>query len=536
MKTARGNFSVIAQGDSDGDNSEPDQPPKKRPKPVVPRLVPKSHANESDKLVTNQLLLEVSSRMDDVISELIEYASVLSDQSGRNEPKRHAVIKNIKESILPMLYIASRTVRETGMSFAPFGGTGSLHLRNESQKKKEVVDKKITDKSTALQMIDYFVKNSIVDIPQQLASFNAKEASSTCLQDASPKKHETVTISILRPRNGSVYTRTEAIHATRMYAKRSRKRGLAVRAMIEKGYAHASAKTINRLVQAYEDGHPPVGELWNGTGAPRKHQVDPALDAAAAIVAAAPKPVGRPMPEDMIEITLTKRAEEQRADESFVVTEKLHETSNTKTNKKKNSTLKALEGLHDKTKKKSSGKKAATLLPKQSATKLPATKLSPKPKERKTKLIDAINFPLPKPHGGITYTKSEAVNIASQYKKGSKERRRAIDSMLRMGYVPNSVKSVYRLLQKQEKGIPIIDTEWGSGGSPALLSNDEVNSIIEKMKQEEVSFDRVDLEQVIREKVVRTGGDPDSKLSRISKTSLKNYETLFRSKLNACHW
>ena len=113
--------------------------------------------------------------------------------------------------------------------------------------------------------------------------------------------------------------------------------------------------------------------------------------------------------------------------------------------------------------------------------------------------------------------------------------------MVSMGYVPNSIKSVYRLLQKQKNGIPIVDTEWVSSGSPPLLSNGEVDSIIERMKQEKDRlFDKVDLEQVltsaIREKVVRAGGDPDSKLSRISKTTLRNYEILFRSKLNACFW
>ncbi len=103
------------------------------------------------------------------------------------------------------------------------------------------------------------------------------------------------------------------------------------------------------------------------------------------------------------------------------------------------------------------------------------------------------------------------------------------------------MKSVYRLLKKQENGIPIVDTKWVSSGSPPLLSNDEVDSIIERMKQEEDRlFDKADLEQVlrsaVREKVVRAGGDPDSKLSQISKTTLRNYESLFRSKLNACFW
>jgi hypothetical protein len=420
------------------------------------------------------------------------------------------------------------------MSFAPFGSTGSLHKRNENQKKKEVVDKKIADKSPALQMIDYFVKHSSIDIPQQLTKCIAKEASSTSsLQEVTPskeEKYESTTIAILRPHNGTVYTRTEAIYATRMYQKGSRKRGLAVRAMIEKGFAPASAKTIHRLVQAYEDGHPPVCELWNGMGAPSEHLLDPALEAAAVIAAAAPKPVGIPMPDEMIEVSLIKRADEQRVDECYDVPEEILE----KSDKKKNSTSKT-------PKKKSSAKRAAILLPKQSATELPTTKPSPRPKEGKTKLDMAINFPLPKPQVGGTYTKSEAVDIAIQYKQGSNQRRLAIKSMVSTGYVPNSIKSVYRLLEKHKNGIPIVDTEWVSKGSPPLLSNDEVDSIVDRMMQEEDRlFDKVDLEQVlrsaIREKAVRAGGDPDSKISRISKTTLRNYESLFRSKLNACFW
>ena len=84
---------------------------------------------------------------------------------------------------------------------------------------------------------------------------------------------------------------------------------------------------------------------------------------------------------------------------------------------------------------------------------------SPKPKEGQTKLDAAINFPLPKPQVGGTYTKSEAVDIAIQYKQGSNQRRLAIKSMVSMGYVPNSIKSVYRLLETQKNGIPIVDTE-----------------------------------------------------------------------------
>ena len=177
----------------------------------------------------------------------------------------------------------------------------------------------------------------------------------------------------------------------------------AVRAMIEKGFAPASAKTIYRLVQAYEDGHPPVGELWNGMGAPRKHQIDHALEAAATIAAAAPKPVGIPMPEDLTEVTLIKRVEEQRVDECYDVSEEILE----KSNKKKISTSKT-------SKKKSPAMRAAILPPKQSAIELPTTKPSPKPKEGKTALDVAINFPLPNPQVGGTYTKSEAVDIASQ--------------------------------------------------------------------------------------------------------------------------
>ena len=44
------------------------------------------------------------------------------------------------------------------------------------------------------------------------------------------------------------------------------------------------------------------------------------------------------------------------------------------------------------------------------------------------------------------------------------------------------------------------------------------------------------LRSAVREKVVRAGGDPDSKLTRISKTTLRNYESLFPSKLNYGFW
>jgi len=178
--TLQFNPSSADEQHGDGVNNEQEEatPPKKRQKIAVPRVVPLQHKTDSDKLATNQILLETASRVDDVTSELIDYSQILADASKKNEgAKRNtAIIHKLKASIVPMLHIASKTIKDTSSTFASFGGTAGLHARADVQRKKEAVNKTIVEsRSSAIQMIDHFVTNSIVHIPPQLSAFIAGE-------------------------------------------------------------------------------------------------------------------------------------------------------------------------------------------------------------------------------------------------------------------------------------------------------------------------------------------------------------------------
>lgn len=430
------NNNELSQFDNNNNNNDDNieeksksQTEKKRSRKSVnaPRLVPREHITESERLDTNQFLYETASRMDNVIEELVDYTNTLSDTSKENESKRQEVLKNMRQSILPMLYIASNSMKQTAMSFAPFAGTDTVHKRKDVQKKRDVVDK-TSELSPALQMINDFVKSSIVDIPEYLTREEPSvgKVSSRLLKakpESSANRHDdTETISILRPYNGTLYTKSEAIYCCKLYPKGSLERGRALRAMRAKGYTPASVKTIQRLVDAYENGHPPACELWNGMGRVRQHEIDPAVTAAAAVAAAAPKPFGRPSPDDMIVVTLDKKSgkvmepgRKRKADG-----EDIDDCVSDKKKKKKKKTD-------------SSSKAGVKQSAKETTAKLPASKPSPTKKKEKTVTPEALAFPLPEPQHGTTYKKTEAVEIALKYKVKSQQRKWAIEAMCHRG-------------------------------------------------------------------------------------------------------
>ena len=67
---------------------------------------------------------------------------------------------------------------------------------------------------------------------------------------------------------------------------------------------------------------------------------------------------------------------------------------------------------------------------------------------------------LPSPKHGQYYTKSEAISVITQYPKGSTERALAIEGVQVKRYVPIGKSGIYKLLRKDEQGIPINDTPW----------------------------------------------------------------------------
>jgi len=87
-----------------------------------------------------------------------------------------------------------------------------------------------------------------------------------------------------------------------------------------------------------------------------------------------------------------------------------------------------------------------------------------------------------------------------------------------------------------------LDTDWVEGGRGPLLNNEEIDAIVERLKEEGSGrvYSRSDFEQIlleaVREKIVKAGGDLDDAKTSCSKSTLDTYIGLFKSKLNSCFW
>lgn len=85
--------------------------------------------------------------------------------------------------------------------------------------------------------------------------------------------------------------------------------------------------------------------------------------------------------------------------------------------------------------------------------------------------------------------------------------------------------------------MPIVDNDWSHSGAPPFLSNEEVDEIIERIKEENLRiYSKADVESLLthsaREKAAKRGEDPDEITLQISTTTVKNYGTIFKSKLS----
>ena len=90
----------------------------------------------------------------------------------------------------------------------------------------------------------------------------------------------------------------------------------------------------------------------------------------------------------------------------------------------------------------------------------PAGKKKKGEKKSASLTIKQEDVELPSPKHGQYYTKSEAISVITQYPKGSSERALAIEGMQVKGYIPIGKSGIYKLLRKDEQGIPINDTPW----------------------------------------------------------------------------
>eukprot|EP00984_Skeletonema_dohrnii_P020218 scaffold9787_cov200-Skeletonema_dohrnii-CCMP3373.AAC.1 len=221
-------------------------------------------------------------------------------------------------------------MKDAGKYFAPFSGTVNIHNRNDAEKKRRLVleeenrallllqneeggdgnnKRRGKKKRPALLMIDEFVERSKLIVSQNTVvdqDNNSTMAATAAANDnndhqqqqqeqvggsllqqqppsrkrkTSTKKSTTTTtesIIILQPKNGTVYTKSEAIAICKRYRKGSRERGLAIRAMVHKKFVLASRKTLYRLLQQDEEGRVLLENGWLGCGRPMK--VDLSLD------------------------------------------------------------------------------------------------------------------------------------------------------------------------------------------------------------------------------------------------------------------
>jgi len=365
------------------------------------------------------------------------------------------------------------------------------------------------------------------------SSLTSSSSSSTKNKSSSST---TESIIILQPQNGSVYTKSEAIAICKRYKKGTRERGLAIRAMVDKKFVLSSRKTLYRLLQQDEDGKVLVENGWLGCGRPMKVDFD---CIGGSFVPKSQKFVNSSLTfeeldrgeENRILVELTKGGGGSRGDDydDDDDDEEVNDDTNAATTNKKQQLSKI------KSQKKGSG--GVGLCTASGCTNQIARRgLCVK---HGMQVVDPkiIAFPLPPPKdGGDVYKKSECVEIAKQYKKGSSKRRLALEAMIYRGYAKNSLKSLYRLLLNDEKGIPIPDDDWRGMGCPSVLSAQEIDEVIERIKREDIRLaSDDDVRRLVLDALEAKGVTDESKL-KFSATTVKNYGAIFKSKLSAFHW
>ena len=115
-----------------------------------PWLQWKNNVDDDKKLEANQLLLETSSRVQDAMAELsnvmhsienelVELGECDANQRLESIKRIRSMLQTtVKKPILPLMHIASESLREAGLTLAPMMSTTVLHERNEAERKKRL--------------------------------------------------------------------------------------------------------------------------------------------------------------------------------------------------------------------------------------------------------------------------------------------------------------------------------------------------------------------------------------------------------------
>ncbi len=473
--------------------------------------------SDTHKLQTNQQLLDTASRIEDAISELESYANLLAADGHKLQHRQHnsrsASAHHIRESIVPLLQITANTLREAGKCFAPFHGTGRLHERNDIERKRKLMEAEAQNnnnqaakKSSALIMIDDFVERSNWS-PPPVNNTAAKSNSSSKKRKASTSSTPTnhiLTMTLLQPRNGSTYTKSEAIAIAKQYKKGETGRRQIINAMVEKGFIPVHRRSLDRLMKKMENGEILLDDPWHlSVGRPNKLWPEHMK----------PQPIdGNLTFEDL-----------DTGDNRIVVEYDINKNKRQKTEEEAD----GVEEVEDDKSVDGDDRK-------------PSPKKYARPSKKKWDINpNVIAFEIPPPRDGSKlYKTTEFVEIIKPF-IATNDHHVAIRAAMYQGYVGAATKrSLVALVKKAEKGDQIFDSEWTPGrrGRPPAVSTDEVDTIVERIKEEDLRiYDNSDVNRLMVEALMKKGVVDQAKLAVCNRT-VAHYFTLLKSKLSPLYW
>ena len=497
--------------------------------------------SDTHKLQTNQKLLETAARIEDGISELVAYAELLDADGHKLQHRKHnsrsIAANNIRSTIVPLLQITANTLRDAGKCFAPYRGTERLFERNDLEKRRTMMENANNEaklmmnqsaimKSPELIMLQDFIQRSnwVPPSPEEIAALSSskKRKASALSSSSSSSTPSTFKMILLQPRNGSTYTKSEAIAIIKQYKKGEKGRRKIIEAMSTRGFIPVHRRSIDRMMKKLEEGKIVLDDEWQlGVGRPSITYPE----------GMKPKPIDCNLTFDdldtgdnriVVEVDLKKKAvDEEEVDGDDEEDEEVEEgVDATKGGDAKQS---AAKQPHQKKKKPAAAQKPGSL---------PRSKkelLSPK----------VIAFQLPPPRDGSKlYTKNEFVEVIKSFIP-TKQQGVATRAAMYRGYVGKATKrSLRTLMEKSAKGEQIFDTPWTAGrvGRPPAISPTEINSIVERIQQEDLRvYDNDDVSQLLVD-ALRKKGVVDEKKLKFCGTTVADYFTVLKSKLSPLYW
>ncbi|KAL3801967.1 hypothetical protein HJC23_010311 [Cyclotella cryptica] len=465
-------------------------------------------------------LLEVASRIENVVSELQRCTDDLSDQAhtphaGRGD-ERSEVISLIHQHLVPFLTLAGQCIIDSATILAPIQGSKVLHSRKDSEWKRRVLEdskSKHDNRTPFLQLIDTWVTNCYHNTDEFWRKKNRKKtarprhrpptqslsAEPPLAQQADLSPHDSIyrevtslqqeppeltsdgkSIVLPIPQNGTHYTETEALSIINRFV--NNKRGLAITEMLRKKYVpwgrakmYDLLKTYNENISHGQFNGGILNEDWGNKGRPKKgHEQNP---------------------------------------------KSVHNTP-------------------------VSAKKSEAKYPKILSTKSQQLKV-PLESTRRMKTSSsmppiALAFP---PQNGKYYLKSEFLQIVSRYPKSKRNvagghcRGQIIKYILQNKLVNTCKSTLYKVLEMWENdpNFTIDNDEWKSSGRTNFFSDDEINKLAFYIHSHRRTYNHTEINNLLvdiaRKRAVVNGQDPARIPDKLSKSTVRNYLTIIASNL-----